>query len=35
VIAEYTISMPQRIKGLYDGLPETAIDQIKKRDEKT
>jgi hypothetical protein len=35
VIAEYTISMPQRINGLYGGLPETAIDQIKKRDKKT
>ncbi len=33
VIAEYTISMPQRIGNIYSDLPETAISQIEKRDE--
>ncbi len=33
VIAEYTISMPQRIGNIYSDLPETAINQIDKRDE--
>lgn len=33
VIAEYTISMPQRIGNLYSDLPETAINQIEKRDD--
>ena len=33
VIAEYTISMPQRIGKIYSDLPETALSQIKKRDE--
>lgn len=32
VIAEYTISMPQRIGNIYSDLPETAIGQIEKRD---
>jgi len=32
VIAEYTISMPQRIENIYSDLPETAISQIEKRD---
>lgn len=34
VIAEYTISMPTRIKTLYDALPQTTRDQIEKRDKK-
>ncbi len=33
VIAEYTISMPQRIGKIYSNLPTTAIDQIDKRDD--
>jgi len=32
VIAEYTISMPQRIGNIYSDLPETTISQIEKRD---
>jgi hypothetical protein len=32
VIAEYTISMPNRIGSLYGSLPDGAIKQIKKRD---
>ncbi|MBA7524263.1 hypothetical protein ES705_16400 [subsurface metagenome] len=31
VIAEYTISMPQRIGKIYSDLPETAISQIEKK----
>ena len=34
IIVEYTISMPSRISGLYAGLPETAKEQIEKRDLK-
>lgn len=32
VIVDYMISMPNRISGLYDTLPKTAKDAIKKRD---
>lgn len=34
VIAEYTISMPNRISGVYDTLPEKMIASINKRDKK-
>ncbi|MEE8079167.1 MAG: DUF4145 domain-containing protein, partial [Pseudomonadales bacterium] len=34
VITEYTISMPERIGNIYSDLPETALNQIEKRDEK-
>ena len=33
VIAEYCISMPNRIGNLYSALPQTALEQIQKRDE--
>lgn len=33
IIIEYMISMPNRIDGLYDDLPEGAKNAIKKRDE--
>ncbi|MEW6551478.1 MAG: DUF4145 domain-containing protein [Campylobacterota bacterium] len=33
VIAEYTISMPKRISGIYEELPEGAVNAIKKRDQ--
>src|SRR6516165_4973401 len=33
VIAEYCISMPNRIGSLYASLPQTALDQIQSRDE--
>jgi hypothetical protein len=33
VIAEYTISMPKRISGIYVELPESAVNAIKKRDQ--
>ncbi len=32
VIAEYMVSMPQRVDGLYSSLPQGNLDQIKKRD---
>jgi len=32
VIAEYCISMPNRIGNLYSALPQTALEQIQKRD---
>ncbi len=32
VIAEYTISMPKKISGIYEELPEGAVNAIKKRD---
>ena len=34
VIAEYTISMPARIGSIYGELPESAHEQIQKRDKK-
>lgn len=34
VIAEYMISMPNKIGSLYSGLPATTHEQIKKRDAK-
>jgi hypothetical protein len=34
VIAEYCISMPNRIGTLYSSLPKTALDQIQGRDKK-
>jgi hypothetical protein len=35
VIAEYMISMPNRVSGLYDQLPESARQAIEKRDGKS
>ena len=35
VIAEYCISMPNRIGSLYSSLPQTALDQIQGRDKQT
>jgi len=32
VIIEYMVSMPQKIQGLYDGLPDPAKESIEKRD---
>jgi hypothetical protein len=32
VIAEYCISMPNRIGNLYSALPQTALEQNQKRD---
>lgn len=32
LIAEYMISMPQKVKSLYSGLPTGALEAIKKRD---
>jgi hypothetical protein len=34
VIAEYMISMPNRVSGLYEQLPESARQAIEKRDGK-
>jgi hypothetical protein len=34
VITEYTISMPNRINGVYDSLPDKTIQSINKRDKK-
>jgi hypothetical protein len=34
VIAEYMITMPKKISGLYDNLPNNAIESINKRDNK-
>lgn len=35
VVTEYTISMPNRVGTLYATLPESAREQIEKRDKKT
>jgi hypothetical protein len=35
VIAEYCISMPNRIGALYSSLPQATLEQIQKRDSKT
>jgi hypothetical protein len=34
VVVEYMVSLPARVGSLYDALPASTLDQIKRRDEK-